>query len=159
MSSDILLEITGIEGESAKKSKNIDVLSWSWGMSNHGSMHLATGGGSGKATVSDLTFVKHVDKASCKLMLHCIDGKHLDEAKLILRKADGDKTVEYLKITMKEVFVSSVSAGDSAGSDLYTESVSLNFAKVEVEYWTQDKTGKGSKAGNFGWDIAAHKKA
>ena len=158
MSADILLEIEGVEGESSKKQKHLDLLSWSWGMSNHGSMHLATGGGSGKVNVSDITFVKHVDKASGRLMLACCNGEHFKKATLICRKADGDKSVEYIKIKMEDVMVTNFSAGDSAGGDLFSESVSLNFAKVTYEYMTQDKTGKGQSAGNFGWNIAEGKK-
>jgi type VI secretion system secreted protein Hcp len=44
----------------------IDVLSWSWGMSNAGSAHSGVGAGAGKANVQDLSFSKWVDSAAAK---------------------------------------------------------------------------------------------
>jgi type VI protein secretion system component Hcp len=39
----------------------IDVLAWSWGMSNNGSAHIGGGAGAGKVSVQDLAFSKFVD--------------------------------------------------------------------------------------------------
>ena len=50
MAVDMFLDLEGeIRGESqdAKHSKEIDVLAWSWGMSQSGSFHTGGGGGSG----------------------------------------------------------------------------------------------------------------
>ena len=44
------------------------------------------------------------------------------------------------------------------GEDKITKSVSLNFAKVKVEYQEQQKDGSGKPAGNVGWDIASNSK-
>jgi type VI secretion system secreted protein Hcp len=51
--------------------------------------------------------------------------------------------VEFLKITMSEVLVTSLSTGGSGGEDRLTQNVTLNFAKVKVEYQqTSPATGK-----------------
>src|SRR5215813_9001678 len=116
MAVDIFMDIKGVEGESADKkhTKKIDVLAWSWGMSNSGTAHMGGGAGSGKVNVQDLSFTKYVDATSASLMLFCANGKHVPEAKLIVRKAGGD-ALEYLKITMNEVLISSFSTGGSGG--------------------------------------------
>ena len=50
------LQLDGVDGESSDHAheKEIDVVSWSWGMTQSGSMHVAKGGGAGKANVGDL---------------------------------------------------------------------------------------------------------
>src|SRR5260221_14165 len=51
MAVDMFLELEGIKGETsdkAFKSKNaMDLLAWSWGLSNTGTFHQGTGGGAG----------------------------------------------------------------------------------------------------------------
>ena len=55
MAVDMFIKIGDVEGESADKShgKEIDVLAWSWGMSQSGNMHQGGGGGAGKVSVAD----------------------------------------------------------------------------------------------------------
>lgn len=158
MAVDMFLELDGIKGESqdAKHKDKIDVLSWSWGLSQTGSFHQGSGGGAGKANFQDLTVAKYVDKASCDLMARCASGKHIAKGSLIIRKA-GENPLEYLVYKFTDLLVSSVSTG-GAGSERLTETVSLNFAKVEAEYKVQDAKGAGQAAGTFTWNIATNAK-
>jgi len=157
MAVDMFLKLDGCDGESADKehTNEIDVLAFSWGMTQSGSMHIAGGGGSGKVNVQDMSITKYLDKASTVLMQKCCSGKHFASAVLTCRKA-GDKPVEYFKVTMEEVLVSSVSEGGSGGEDKQTENITLNFAKVKVEYTPQTSTGSGGGASELGWDIRAN---
>ena len=159
MAVDMFLKIEGIEGESKDKGhgKEIDVLSWSWGMSQSGTGHVGGGGGAGKVNVQDISVTKYIDKSSPDLMLTCCNGKHLGEAKLTVRKA-GENPLEYLIITMTDVLISSVSTGGSGGEDRLTENVTLNFAKVKVEYTEQTAKGGAGAKPKMGWDIAANTK-
>lgn len=159
MAMDMFIKIDGIPGESkdSKHSETIDVLAWSWGMSNSGSAHVGGGAGAGKVNVQDLSFTKYSDKASSVLMLHACNGKHIKEATLIVRKA-GESPLEYITIKLEGVMVTSVSTGGSGGEDRLTENVTLNFAKVNYIYKEQDIKSGGQKGGDFkvGWDIAAN---
>lgn len=159
MAVDIFLKVDGIKGESQDKTYKdaIDILSWSWGMSQSGTFHTGGGGGAGKVAVQDLSFTHYVDKATPDLMTHCASGKHIPNAVLVVRKA-GDKPLEYLKITMTEIIVSSVHSGGSHGEDRLTESVSLNFAKVKTEYAVQTKDGGKGPTGEMTWNIATNSK-
>lgn len=155
MAYDITINIDSIKGESKIKDhvEEIDVLSWSWGLTQSGTFHAGGGGGAGKVNVNDLSFTKWVDKASPELMLACSNGKHIPKAVLTIRKA-GEKPLDYLTITLEKLLVSSVSTGGSGGEDRLTENVSLNFTKVKVEYQEQDEKGgpKGGKVA-YSWDI------
>ncbi len=159
MAVDMFIKIDGITGESKdhKHKDTIDVLAWSWGMSQSGSFHGGGGGGAGKANVQDLSITKHVDKSSPLLMLSCCNGKHIKEALLTVRKA-GENPLEYLKIKLTEVMVTAVSTGGSGGEDRLTENVTLNFAKVQLDYLPQKSDGSGDAPVPFGWHIAENKK-
>ncbi|MBS0342345.1 MAG: type VI secretion system tube protein Hcp [Proteobacteria bacterium] len=159
MAVDMFFKIKDIDGESAddKHKKEIDVLAWSWGLSQSGTAHIGGGAGAGKVNVNDLSFTKYIDSASSKLILACCSGKHIDEATLVVRKA-GENPLEYIKITLNTVLVSSISTGGSGGEDRLTENVTLNFAKFKYEYVPQDAKGAGGAAQTVGWDIAVNKK-
>jgi len=151
---DMFIKIAGIPGESkdAKHKDDIDILAWSWGMSQSGTFGAGGGGGAGKVNVQDLSFTKYVDKASAALMLNCCNGAHMKDAVLTVRKA-GKDPLEYLIVTLEKVMVTSVSTGGSGGEDRLTENVTLNFAKVKVDYKTQTDKGTGQQAGNFRWNL------
>ena len=57
---------------------------------------------------------------------------------------------------MEEVLITSVSTGGSGGEDRLTENVTLNFAKVHVDYTPQKDDGSADTAIPYGWDIAAN---
>jgi type VI secretion system secreted protein Hcp len=154
----MFIKIADVEGESKDKNGHtgeIDVLAWSWGVSNSGSAHTGGGQGAGKANVQDLSFTKYIDKASAPLQLAVLNGKHYATADLVVRKA-GEKPLEYLKIILTDLIVTSVSTGGSGGEDRLTENVSLNFAKVKMEYYAQDEKGVGKKVGTYTYDIAGN---
>lgn len=159
MAIDMFIKVDDIEGESqgAGHAKEIDVLAWSWGASQSGNAHMSAGaGGRGKVSVQDLSFTKYIDSATPALLQKCFDGRHIAEAELVVRKAGGT-AMEYLKITMRDVMVSSVSTGGSGGEDRLTENVTLNFSKVTLAYSPLKDDGTAGAEKLAGWDIAANK--
>ncbi|MDR3567330.1 MAG: type VI secretion system tube protein Hcp [Syntrophobacteraceae bacterium] len=161
MAVSIFLKFEGpnVEGESVveEHQKEIDVSAWSWGMTQSGSMHVATGGGSGKVSVQDITITKQVDKATPVLMKYCCSGQHFNKATLTVTKAGGDKPVPYLTINMENVLISSQKTGGSNGGETISESVSLNFGKYKVLYKPQSKEGIAMPEVEHAWDIAMNK--
>lgn len=111
MAVDIFLKIEEppIKGEARddKHKEEIDVLAWSWGLSNSGSAHVGGGAGAGKVNVQDLSITKYIDSGSPELALSTASGRHHKKATLTVRKAGGDNPVEYLKIHMTEVLITS----------------------------------------------------
>jgi type VI secretion system secreted protein Hcp len=159
MAVDMFLKLDDVKGESrdSKHKDEIDVLAWSFGASNAGTTHAGGGGGAGKVNVQDLSLTKWVDKASPNLVMATCNGKHYKEALLTVRKA-GETPLEYLKVSMKEVLVSSVSTGGSGGEDRLTENITLNFAWFKVEYTPQKADGTGDPAVEAAWNIAENVK-
>ena len=162
MAVDMFLEISTLKGETRDKAFGpkgaMDVLAFSFGMSNSGTAHVGGGAGAGKVNVQDISVTKWVDKCSPTLMLACCNGKHFEKAVLTARKA-GEKPIEYMRYTMNEVMITSISTGGSGGEDRLTENVSLNFAKFKFEYPPQKQDGSADAAVPMDWDIAANDRA
>lgn len=155
MAQDIYLDVDGIEGESTDSEYNgvINVLAFSWGVSQSGTTHMGTGGGAGKCDVQDLSVSKYIDKATPNLVLGTMTGKHYPTATLYVRKA-GEVPLTYLTIIMESVIITSVSTGGSGGEDRLTENVTFNFGKVTVMYSPQLADGTGDAVIEVGYNIA-----
>jgi type VI secretion system secreted protein Hcp len=157
MAVDMFLVLKDVKGETRDKvygPKNaIDVLAWSFGSSNSGSAHMGGGAGAGKVNVQDISITKYIDKSSPILMQACCKGTHFATAELVVRKAGG-KPLEYIKITLTEVLISSISLGGSGGEDRLTENVSLNFAKFKYDYVEQKADGTEGDKPTMTYSIA-----
>ena len=158
---DAFLKLDGIKGESAdaKHKGEIDISSFSWGAAQTGVSATGGGGGAGKVHFQDIHFVKKTDASSPLLMLNCANGTHIKEGNFVVRKAGGTQ-LEYLKIKLTDILVSSFKEhGISSGGDIPSESISLNFAKVEYSYQPQGADGKAQGGPILaGWDVKANQK-
>ncbi len=155
MAVDMFIKMDDLKGESVDKTHKgeIQVLAWSWGMSQSGTTHVGGGGGAGKVSVQDISFTKYIDSSSPVLMQSCCSGKHFKTATLVVRKA-GDKPLEYLKIKLTEILITAVSTGGSGGEDRLTENVTLNFAAFNLDYIPQKADGSGDAAVSASYNIA-----
>jgi type VI secretion system secreted protein Hcp len=153
---DSFLKIASIPGESTddKHKDWIEVLSYSWGVSQAGSR--GPGGGTARVNHQDFNIVHALDKASPKLFLSCCNGEHLNEVTLALHRATGDR-LKYMEYKMSDVIVTSVApSGTSSGSEATPlEQVSFNYGKIELTYTFLDQ--KTSKDSTAGWDLTKNK--
>ena len=107
MAVDMFLKIDDIKGESASTRRHkdeIEVLSWSWGMSPVGDRPTRRRAvGAGKVNVQDLSFTKYIDTSSPNLMQGLLPTASTSDG-----AADGPQgrrasPLEYLKIKMGDV--------------------------------------------------------
>ena len=130
MAVDMFLKLDGVDGESVdvKYEKWIEVLSFSWGISDGSKLTNAPGKAPSarRAQVSDLSITKYLDTSSPKLFEKCCEGEHIGGATLVMRKA-GEKPLEFYKIKLEDVLISSVQNG-GAGGGVATELVTFSFA-------------------------------
>ena len=156
---DYFMKIEGVAGESTddKHKGEIDIMSFSWGETQQGSHGGGGGGGAGKVQMQDLHFTKKVDKATAPLFLACAVGSHLKSVVIVARKA-GKTQQEYLKYTLSDCLVSSYQVGGSQGDVVPMEQISLNFAKIEVEYKPQKADGTLDAPAKAGYDLKLNKK-
>jgi type VI secretion system secreted protein Hcp len=155
---DMFLKIDGIQGESydAKHKGEIDVDHLLWGENQTGSHATGGGGGAGKVRVRDARLTMRTSKASPELMLACASGKHFPKAVVTVRKA-GKAQQEYAVWTFTDVLISVYEICSLVPGDIPRDQISLNFAKVEIEYKEQKQDGSLGAAVKAGWDVKANK--
>ncbi len=100
---DAFLKIATVPGESTddKHKDWIEVLSYSWGVSQEIAGNRSTGGAasSGRVEAGHFSIVHVLDKASPKLFLSCCKGEHIKDVKVELCRATGDKQ-KYMEYAM-----------------------------------------------------------
>jgi type VI secretion system secreted protein Hcp len=158
MATDIFAKIGDIKGESldAKHKDELEVLSWSWGVSQSGSATSGTGQAQGKANFNAFSFTHHLDKASPVLMKACATGEHIKEATITVRKA-GKGQQEFLIIKMNDVMITGIHMNNSGEAAATVEGVAMEFAKVDLEYKPQKADGTLDAGIHFKYDIKANK--
>lgn len=162
MAVSVFLKLGKFKGESLddKHKDWIDILSWSWGMTQSGTTHLGPGAGSGKVNVQDITMVKYVDMATNELLKACAAGNHIPDATIEVCKASGADAppIPYLKIELTEVMITSYQTGGGGdGLDRVTETLGLNFAEYKVTYTSQNPDGTPGPAATAGFNIPVNK--
>jgi type VI secretion system secreted protein Hcp len=148
------MTVVGITGGGTPKGPGyIDVLSWSWGVSNNiGSQ--SSGSGAGKVSMSSFTIMKTIDKASPLLWKACAAGSHLATVTLFMdppSSSTGAPGGDNLVVTLTDARVHGVTT--SSGGDRPTESVSFTYAKIKMDYTPQ---GSSSPV-TFTWDLKTNK--
>jgi type VI secretion system secreted protein Hcp len=116
---DFLLDIEGVEGEAPIR--DIELLSWSWGVSNPGATRREAGSGlaTGRRQHKPLHIVKTVDKGSPLLLAvpalfrYCATGKHI--AKATLRMFSTDDNGQRTHIMTVELTDVVIASGDVDG--------------------------------------------
>lgn len=155
-----LMKFDGIDGESTDSKHRgwVEVSSFSWESARHAGP-MASGAGAGKANLSALAITKQADKASSRLQQASALGTRI---KSVVFEFVNPMKHEVYQVTMSDVFVSSfhVSRGEAGGDRVPTESLSLTFAKMDVQYTPQrpDGTLGPSRPVEAGWDLKANTK-
>jgi type VI secretion system secreted protein Hcp len=143
------IRLGDIAGASTVKGreKEIDVLSFAWGVHTTASVQTGTGAAAGKAQFDQLRFQTMSSVASPQIMLACAQGRHLSDAVLTGRateavKGGGDVVV----ITLTDVVVTDYAT--SGAGDVPTEEVALAYRTVKV------RVTSAATAAEAGWDVA-----
>ena len=152
-SADYFLKIDGIEGESLDDEHRgeIEILSYSWGMSNPTS--LGSGGlSAGRVRASEFIITKTADKATPLLFSHCTRGRHIPSVTLTVRR-EGHTFVTW---ELRDVVITSFKSKGDPGSGIPTEEVRMKFVQIIVTHFVQNSDGTTTK-NQAGWDLAKAK--
>src|SRR5664280_1748196 len=148
------LYIDGVEGPSSSKPGNIDVLSFSFGVTQHAVYGAGASGKeakAGRADFSNLTIMKVLDKTTPLLCDHCATGDILKKVYILYDKPIGDKQQAYFRIWIKDALITSVQL--SGSNENPTESVSFAFQGVEIAYAPEKDDGSLDAAIRKGYDL------
>src|SRR5512132_368917 len=98
------LFIEGVDGPSTSKPGHIDVLSFSWGVSQTATYGTGASGKeakAGRADFTNLSIMKVLDKTTPMLTDHCASGDILKEVYLVYDKPVGTEQQDYFRIYLK----------------------------------------------------------
>lgn len=152
------LYVDGITGPSTSKTGFIDVLSFSWGVSQTSHYGVGASGKeskAGRADFSNLSIMKVLDKTSPMLASNCWSGQIIAKVYILYDKPIGTGTSakqdDYFRIYLKDALITSVQL--SGSSENPTESVTFAFQCVEVGYKPEKDDGTLDAASPKGYDL------
>lgn len=131
----LFLQLPGIEGESTAQGHEqwIELTSYQFGASNPDPRAASA------PSVSELVVTKSVDLSSPLLFQAVGAGTAFANALLDVTRTAAGQTQTYMKYELSDVFITSYSV--SSSGERPTESLSLNFTKVEFSYFPQLPNG------------------
>lgn len=152
MAIDTHIKFDGIDGESTNKDHKgeIEVLSWSWGLTQPTKPATGSGAGRSKSLPDEFRVVHRYDKASPLLAKNAASGKHIKTAVLMARKA-GEGQKDFIKVTLKEVFVTSVQTSASEDGSI-AEEVALSYGSIDFSYAPANSKGALGTPVTFAWN-------
>jgi type VI secretion system secreted protein Hcp len=131
----------------------LEIDSFAWGTVNPGRLGEHEGS---ESTAQDFNMTMTSCPASAILVQACAVGDPIKEFKMTLVKAvSGEKPMDYMVWTLEQAFISSYQIGGSSG--VPTDSFSVNFKTVRVEYKTQARGGKPGTPNKGAFDYGAQK--
>ena len=142
-SANLFLELDGIQGESTAV-----------GFENQielGSLQLGVGSGNAKASFSDATVTKQLDKSSPQLMLRAANGTTIPKATVRFTTTGQEKVAVYLRYCFTGVRITGFS--QSSGGGQPSESVSFSYATIVQSYTQGSETGGAGTVFATGWDL------
>ncbi|MFC6486411.1 Hcp family type VI secretion system effector [Nitratireductor sp. GCM10026969] len=154
----IYLKYDGIDGEAThdKHQKWIDVQSMQFGIGRG----ISTPSGStanreaSEPSVSEVTITKMMDGASPKLFTESATGAAGKEVKIHL-VSTGSPGNTYVEYTLTNSLISGYSV--STGGDRPTESISINFTKMEYKFIPYDDKNKAGTPVSVHYDLTSTK--
>ena len=144
----IFLKIDGVYSGSKNPNHKDDfeVSSFNWEMSNK-AIVMGGGGGGGKATFGDFQLTLKATKASPSFLVKSASGEHIKQATLFVEQ-DG----VVAKWNLQDILITSYKTSGADSDESATDQLSLNFAKISMEYLDNGISSKG------GWDIKSNQK-
>lgn len=152
MKADMFLKLAPIKGDSmdAKHKDEIELSGISWAITLPAAP-ASSRGGMGRADIEEIVLRKKVDAASPALHAHCCCGTAFAEATIVKRKS-GLVPLEYFKLTLKEVFISSIELEIGGGNDSDDEVIKLRFTEFVEEFVPQKEDGSAGGSVKHGYN-------
>lgn len=121
----------------------IDAQSYSFGLSNDSSVGAGTQKNRvmGSTRLHDITFSRLVDKASAQIMQAAAEGRNFDEVKVEFVRPGKQGEEVYHTMKFENCVITSWQQSGHGGTQ-GSESMSLNFVKIENKFIEYDEKGK-----------------
>ena len=154
----LYLHYDGIDGEATHEDhkKWIDIQSLQFGVGRGVSTPVGSAANreASQPSVSEITVSKNMDTASSKLFVESLTGNEGKTVKIDL-VSTGSPGNTYVTYTLTNTLISGYSL--SSGGDRPTESLSLNFTKIEYKQTPYDDKNKAGTPVTVSYDLATAK--
>lgn len=153
------LKVDGVAGESAdaRHRGEIDLLSWTLGVTNSPAATAAgAAGGGGRSEFQPLKVNVRLERAVPSLVQLAAAGQHVREVALACRRP-GREAGDYLRILLAEVLVTGVRLAETPEAPPSAE-ISVSYGKITIDYRPQMPDGSLGPATTIGWDVRANKR-
>lgn len=154
----IYFQMDGIQGDATQEQhvKWMDIQTMHWNVSRNVNT-LAGAAANREASepaVSEVTLTKISDSSTTKLFQEACTGTKGKTAKIDLVSTSNPGNV-YIQYILTNAIVASYTVGSSG--DRPTESITLNFTKMDITYTPYDETNTPSSALRASFDVATAK--
>lgn len=108
-----------------------------------------------RVNLTEVTLTKQFDNSSVPLRQEIFNSQARKLVEIHFTKSVDTKLESYFIVRLNNVLLSSISA--SSGGDRPSESLSLNYARIEWEYRCVDSRDTGCKPSKGGYDLQTAK--
>jgi len=160
MAGNIFLKLPGITGASDVFPGQLELTSFSWGLSNEKNVHSGSTTGSSTTHIYNISCTKVVDTASPTLMQACANGEKIATGVLTIAAAGAGAAPQgSLVFNLTEVYISSYTTSASGTATDLAENFSVHFAAVNLTYQKIEGGAVQGAPGTFGWNAASNQKS
>lgn len=147
------LQIDGINGESTDRNHKdwIDIDSFSWGVSNSGTVGTRGGASSGKTVFSPFSWTQQVDKSVPPMLVGVASGKHYQDATLDVSQATAKSTGVFFQMKFDDVLLTNLDIAGTGG--VPGVAGALVYSKITMTYRPQNADGSLGAPIIGGWDL------
>ena len=134
-----------------------EVQSFQWGVGRGVGSPTGASGNREASTpsVSEITLSKQLDQASGNLLKEAFGGEGKASVVIAFVRTDAGGGVTYLEYTLTNTMLSGYSI--SSGGDRPSESISLNFTKIEAKFTPQKDDGTAGTPATIIYDLGLQK--
>jgi type VI secretion system secreted protein Hcp len=160
MAGNIFLKLPALQGASEVFPGQLELTSFSWGLSNEKNVHSGSTTSSSTTHIYNISCTKVVDTASPTIMQACANGEKIATGTLTVAAAGAGAAPQgSLIFDLTEVYISSYTTSASGTATDLQENFSVHFAKVNLTFQKIEGGAIQGAPATFAWNAASNQKS
>lgn len=109
----------------------------------------------GRPMFSEVSFSKMSDVSTTEMYQACTQGTKIGPATLYVGRVENGKYMALFKYVFDDAMISNIST--SGGGGIPSDSFSINFSKITLDFTQQKKDSTEKGTASFNWDLSTNK--